>query len=79
MPESGKPAQAIECLADIRKFGGASSATLVFDSEQLDGGNEQKAEIPFAPGHLLQEGYGNSLRIDHGIRLCDDHKKNFAI
>jgi hypothetical protein len=35
MPESGKPAQAIECLADIRKFGGASSATLVFDSEHL--------------------------------------------
>jgi hypothetical protein len=41
MPESGKPAQAIECLADIRKFGGASSAILVFDSGQLDGGNEQ--------------------------------------
>ena len=35
MPESGKPSQAVECLADIRKRGGASSVFLVFDSEQL--------------------------------------------
>ena len=41
MPESGKAAQAVECLADIRKRGGASSAILVFDSEQPGGGNEQ--------------------------------------
>ncbi len=34
MPESGKQAQAIECLADIRKLGGASSGIVVFDSEQ---------------------------------------------
>lgn len=35
MPESGKAAQAIECLADIRKDAIASSAIMVFDFEQL--------------------------------------------
>jgi len=34
MPESGRVVQAVECLADIRKFGGASSGIMVFDSEQ---------------------------------------------
>jgi len=34
MPETGKQAQATECLADIRKLGGASSGIVVFDSEQ---------------------------------------------
>jgi hypothetical protein len=42
MPESGKLSQAIECLIDIRKFGGASSGIVVFGSEQQDGGNEQE-------------------------------------
>jgi hypothetical protein len=41
MPERGKRAQAVECLADIRKFGGVSSGMVVFDSGQLSGGNEQ--------------------------------------
>jgi hypothetical protein len=41
MPESRKAVQAVECLADIRRRGGASSVALVFDSGQLDGGNEQ--------------------------------------
>jgi hypothetical protein len=43
MPESGKPAQAVECLADIRWRSSASSVVLVFDSEQRDGGNEQES------------------------------------
>ena len=36
MPERRKRAQAIECLADIRKRGGTSSGIMVFDSEQRD-------------------------------------------
>ena len=36
MPESGKPSQAIECLADIRRLRGRGSVFLVFDSEQRD-------------------------------------------
>ena len=34
MPEIGKPSQAVECLADIRKCVAASSGIVVFDSEQ---------------------------------------------
>ena len=34
MPETGKIGQAIERLADIRRFGGASSEIMVFESEQ---------------------------------------------
>ena len=41
MPESRKAVQAVECLVDIRRRGGASSGFLVFDSGQLDGENEQ--------------------------------------
>ena len=50
MPETGKGAQAIERLADIRRRNGASSVFLVFDSEQRDGGNEQgkKRSLPEA-------------------------------
>jgi hypothetical protein len=50
MPETGKIGQAIERLADIRRFGGASSEIMVFESEQLGGGNEQgkKRSLPEA-------------------------------
>ena len=42
MPESGKAAQTVECLIDIRNRGAGSSGFLVFDSGQLSGGNEQE-------------------------------------
>jgi hypothetical protein len=45
MPESREPAQALECLADIRKFGGASSGILVFDSGQLGATTAQAARM----------------------------------
>lgn len=44
MPEPGKSSQAVECLADIRRRGAASSLILVFDSGQLSGGNEQETQ-----------------------------------
>lgn len=43
MPEIGENPQAVECLADIRRRSGASSEILVFDFEQLNGGNEQES------------------------------------
>ena len=36
MPEMGNQAQAVECLADIRRRRGRGSVFLVFDSEQRD-------------------------------------------
>ena len=41
MPESDRPAQAVEWLIDIRWREVGSSGFLVFDSGQLSGGNEQ--------------------------------------
>jgi len=38
----GKTGQAVECLADIRWRGGRGSTLPVFDSEQPDGGSEQR-------------------------------------
>ena len=61
MPESGKAAQAVECLADIRKRSGTSSGILVFKSEQRDGGNEQ--------GRLLKRGCAGSKNGDVPL-LC---------
>lgn len=61
MPEMGKPAQAIECLVDIRKGEVGSSVILVFDFEQMDGGNEQEKHFIHlslpkleTPGRTLQ-------------------------
>jgi len=48
MPEWDKTAQAVECLADIRWLGGASSAIVVFDFEQLNGETEQRNLLEFA-------------------------------
>jgi hypothetical protein len=46
MPEWGKPVQAVEALVDIRPRQGTSSGNVVFDSEHLDGGNEQESSTP---------------------------------
>ena len=46
MPEMGNQAQAVECLADIRKRGGASSGIMVFDSEQRDTTTAHAAHDP---------------------------------
>ena len=51
MPESGKTAKAIECLANIRGRSGASSEIVVFDSEHLNAetnGGKQDASLLFA-------------------------------
>ena len=45
MPERRKGAQAVECLADIRKRGGASSGILVFESEQRDATTAHAARV----------------------------------
>ena len=69
MPEMGKQAQAIECLADIRKLGGASSRIPVFDSEQLSDGNEQGEHHSLSPRSPEIETPGRTLQGWHGMQI----------